>query len=148
MRLVWYSPVAYCLFNPIEAGLGSKSCAAADGLLSVNPAGELLPCSSFERGIGDLVHRPFEEVWQSRAALYWRRKEFLPPVCVNCELKHICCGACPLYWDERGGFEELRGIAPGAPLAANTLWSLKGRLWSRTRGVGLARREARQGEKE
>ena len=148
MRLVWYSPVAYCLFNPIEAGLGSKSCAAADGLLSVNPAGELLPCSSFERGIGDLVHRPFEEVWQSRAALYWRRKEFLPPVCVNCELKHICCGACPLYWDERGGFEELRGIAPGAPLAANTLWSLRGRLWSRTRGVGLARRETCQGEKE
>jgi len=26
-RLVWYSPVPYCLFNPIEAGLGSKSCA-------------------------------------------------------------------------------------------------------------------------
>jgi hypothetical protein len=42
VRLVWYSPVPYCLFNPVQAGLGSKSCACVDGLISVNPAGELL----------------------------------------------------------------------------------------------------------
>jgi len=148
MRLVWYSPVAYCLFNPIEAGLGSKSCAAVDGLLSVNPAGELLPCSSFEQGIGSLLHRSFQEVWNTRTALYWRRKEFLPPVCVNCELKHICCGACPLYWDERGNFDELKGVAPGAPPGATALWNLRRRLWSRTRGVGLAHRRACQDGKE
>jgi len=48
-KLVWYSPVPYCLFNPITHDLGSKSCACVDGLLSVSPSGELLPCSSFER---------------------------------------------------------------------------------------------------
>ncbi|MFH1929538.1 MAG: PqqD family peptide modification chaperone [Chloroflexota bacterium] len=136
-RLVWYSPVPYCLFNPIEAGLGSKSCACVDGLLSVNPAGELIPCSSFEQGIGSLLEHSFDEVWYTRTARYWRRKEFLPPVCQRCELKHICCGACPLYWDERGGFTELDGVAPGAPLGAHAIWNLKRRLWSHTRGVGL-----------
>lgn len=137
IRFVWYSPVPYCMFNPVQAGLGSKSCACVDGLVSVNPAGQLIPCSSFERGIGDLLHEPFETVWFSRTALYWRHKEFLPPMCENCEIKHICCGACPLYWDERKSFDELRDVAPGGPLGATLRWRLRKALWSGTRGVGL-----------
>ena len=39
LAFVWYSPVPYCLFNPVQAGLGSKSCACVDGLLSVEPDG-------------------------------------------------------------------------------------------------------------
>ncbi len=136
-RLVWYSPVPYCLFNPVQAGLGSKSCACVDGLLSVNPAGELLPCSSFERGIGDLLHEPFVKVWRTRTALYWRRKEFVPPVCQRCTIRDICCGACPLYWDQRRSFAELEGVAPGGPFWAVPLWRLKKALWAGTRGVGL-----------
>lgn len=145
-RLVWYSPLPYCLFNPIVHELGSKSCACVDGLLSVNPAGELLPCSSFERGIGNLLEKPFAEVWYSRTALYWRRKEFLPPPCRRCEMRHICCGACPLYWDERGGFVELEGIAPQPPPFSRPLWALKRRLWSGTRGVGLEARASASAE--
>ena len=68
-RLVWYSPVPYCMFNPVQAGLGSKSCACVDGLVSVNPAGQLLPCSSFEQGIGDLLHEPFKHVVQPHGAI-------------------------------------------------------------------------------
>jgi len=140
-RLVWYSPVPYCHFNPITHGLGSKSCACVDGLLSVSPAGELLPCSSYERGIGSLLEKPFAEVWGSRTALYWRRKEFLPPPCQRCDMREICCGACPLYWDERGGFQELEGMAPAPSPLARPVWEVKRRLWSGTRGVGLASRK-------
>jgi len=140
VRFVWYSPVPYCLFNPVQAGLGSKSCACVDGLISVNPAGELLPCSSFERGIGDLLHRPFHEVWYSRTARYWRNKEFVPPTCQRCKIRDICGGACPLYWDERGNFDELKPVAPGGPFWAGPIWRLKKLLWSGTRGVGLAKR--------
>jgi len=137
VRFVWYSPVPYCMFNPVQAGLGSKSCACVDGLISVNPAGQLIPCSSFEQGIGDLVHDSFDKVWHSRTALYWRRKEFTPPICQRCSIKDICGGACPLYWDERGSFDELKGFAPGGPPWAGLTWRLKKALWSRTRGVGL-----------
>jgi radical SAM protein with 4Fe4S-binding SPASM domain len=139
VHFVWYSPVPYCMFNPVQAGLGSKSCACVDGLLSVNPAGQLLPCSSFERGIGDLLHRPFAQVWHSRTALYWRRKEFLPPMCQRCAINDICCGACPLYWEQRGGFKELEGIAPGGSAVNALSWRVRRALWSGTWGVGLRR---------
>ncbi|MBC7264696.1 MAG: radical SAM protein [Chloroflexi bacterium] len=138
VRFVWYSPLPYCIFNPIAHGLGSKSCAAVDGLLSVSPSGEVLPCSSFERGIGSLLRNSFAEVWFSPTALYWRRKEFLPPVCQNCELKTICCGACPLYWDQRGNFDELANVATPAPTWRSLLWQVKRRWWGRTQGVGLS----------
>ena len=137
VRFVWYSPVPYCRFNPVQAGLGSKSCACVDGLISVNPAGELIPCSSFERGIGDLLHQSFDKVWHTRTALYWRRKEFIPPVCQRCQIRDICCGACPLYWEERGSFDELDDVAPGGPPWAGLVWRVKRALWSRTWGVGL-----------
>jgi radical SAM protein with 4Fe4S-binding SPASM domain len=141
IRLVWYSPVPYCLFNPVLAGIGSNSCAAADGLLSIGPKGEVLPCSSFEEGIGSLLHQPFDEVWNSRTALYWRRKEFLPPVCRSCEMRRICCGACPLYWDDVGSFEELlqtHGALDkrGSGRLAEWTWKLRRRYRGRTKGVG------------
>lgn len=136
-RLVWYSPVPYCLFNPVQAGLGAKSCACVDGLISVNPAGQLLPCSSFEHGVGDLLNQPFEDVWFSRTAYYWRRKEFIPPMCQRCQIRDICCGACPLYWDERGSFAELEGVAPGGPVWSALIWRLRKALFAGTRGVGL-----------
>ena len=96
MRFVWYSPVPYCLFNPIAHGLGSQACAAADGLLSIAPDGTVLPCSSFEQGVGNLLTEEFDAVWNRRAARYWRNKEFLPPGCQACDVAAVCCGACPL----------------------------------------------------
>lgn len=137
VKLVWYSPTPYCLFNPVTHGLGSKSCACVDGLLSVAPNGELLPCSSYEHGIGNLLQRPFAELWYSAQARYWRGKHFLPPTCQRCEIKHICCGACPLYWEAHGGFSELAGASPGARWMDTFIWKVKRRLWGKARGVGL-----------
>jgi len=52
-------------------------------------------------------------------------------------MKHICNGACPLYWDAHGGFDEIPRTA--GMLAANTLlWKTKRRLWGRACGVGLS----------
>jgi radical SAM protein with 4Fe4S-binding SPASM domain len=137
VKFVWYSPVPYCLFNPVTHGLGSKSCACVDGLLSVAPDGELLPCSSYERGIGNLLQRPFAELWYSAQARYWRGKRFLPPACRRCEISHICCGACPLYWEAHGGFAELEGIAPQARWTDTLVWKVRRRLWGQACGVGL-----------
>jgi radical SAM protein with 4Fe4S-binding SPASM domain len=137
MRFVWYSPVPLCLFNPVAHGLGSQSCSAADGLLSIAPDGQVLPCSSFEQGVGNLLHESFDVVWNRRSSKYWRRKEFLPPGCRDCNLADLCCGACPLYWDERGDFGEIEEhLAPTGRLP-NALWRVKKRMLGRVRGVGV-----------
>jgi radical SAM protein with 4Fe4S-binding SPASM domain len=107
VRLVWYSPIPYCIFNPVLHGLGAKSCACVDAILSVDPSGQLLPCSSFAGGLGSLLERTFAEIWRSPQAMYWRRKEFLPPPCRGCADADVCGGGCPLYWDAVGSFAEL-----------------------------------------
>ena len=107
VRLVWYSPIPYCLFNPVLHGLGAKSCACVDGILSVDPSGEVLPCSSFERGIGSLLEHNFETIFSGRRARYWKEKAFVPPMCRDCVDVDVCAGACPLYWDAAGSFAEL-----------------------------------------
>ncbi|HEX9186957.1 MAG TPA: radical SAM protein [Vicinamibacteria bacterium] len=104
VELVWYSPLPLCLFNTIAHGLGNRGCAAADGLLHVSPSGDVLPCSSFGHGesLGNLLRRPFEEVWQSRAARFFRSKQMMPPGCARCPEAAACQGACVLYWREAG----------------------------------------------
>jgi radical SAM protein with 4Fe4S-binding SPASM domain len=138
MRFVWYSPVPHCLFNPIVYGLGSQSCSAADGLLSIAPDGQVLPCSSFEQGVGNLLDGDFETIWNRRAARYWRNKEFVPPGCKNCEMVDICCGACPLYWDEQGSFAELQPHLRDTSAWERLAWRLKRRFVGQTRGVGVS----------
>jgi radical SAM protein with 4Fe4S-binding SPASM domain len=112
VKLVWYSPIPFCLFNPVLHDLGPKSCACVDGILSVDPAGQVLPCSSFGEGIGSLLRCSFDDIYRSRRARYWRDKEFVPPVCRRCRDVDLCAGACPLYWDQAGSFAEIP--RPGA----------------------------------
>ena len=107
VEFMWYSPTPMCIFNPLAMGLGNKSCAACDGLLSVSPTGDVLPCSSYAEPVGNLLTRPFEEVWQSARAVFFRRKQYAPPQCAGCEDFLACAGACPLYWSAMGT-DELR----------------------------------------
>ncbi len=137
LRFVWYSPLPYCLLNPIEHDLGSQSCSAADGLLSIAPDGQVLPCSSFERGFGNLLREDFEAIWRRRTARYWRSKEFLPPGCRGCELAAICCGACPLYWDEQRNFREIGSFTRQTPPWDRLAWRLKRWMVGRVKGVGV-----------
>ena len=107
VEFMWYSPTPYCIFNPIAARLGGKSCAACDGLLSVAPNGDVLPCSSVPKSVGNLLKTKFDKVWNSRRALYWRGKRFAHGICKKCPEFNLCTGACPIYWDAMG-YEELR----------------------------------------
>ena len=104
VELVWYSPLPLCLFNTIAHGLGNRGCAAADGLLHVSPSGDVLPCSSFghAESLGNLLREPFEAIWQSRAARFFRAKQMMPAGCESCPEAAACQGACVLYWRARG----------------------------------------------
>jgi radical SAM protein with 4Fe4S-binding SPASM domain len=107
MTFFWYSPIPHCHYNAIARGLGNKSCAAMDGLLSVSPAGDVLPCSSFPETMGNLLSRDFSEIWFSPRAEYFKNKEYAPAECAGCESFTACQAACPLYW-RHAGTSEIR----------------------------------------
>lgn len=106
VEFMWYSPTPMCLFNPIANGLGNKGCSACDGLLSVAANGDVLPCSSYDDPVGNLLRQDVLDVWTSAKARRYRRKEFAHPSCRDCEDFPLCHGACPLYWRHMG-FGEL-----------------------------------------
>ncbi|MAT72746.1 MAG: hypothetical protein CMJ58_24975 [Planctomycetaceae bacterium] len=98
----WYSPTPFCIFNPIAHGLGNKGCAACDGLVHVSPSGEVLPCSSFARGVGNVLDDGLEKVWFGKDAQYYKQKRQAHPICRTCEHFQLCQGACTLYWSGMG----------------------------------------------
>ncbi len=98
IEFMWYSPVPLKIFNTITAGLGNKGCAACDGLLSVDSTGNILPCSSWNEPVGNLLQKPFSEIWNSTRATYIRNKREAPSECEGCDNFAVCQGACPLFW--------------------------------------------------
>ena len=102
LTFFWYSPTPFCYYNPIARGMGNKSCAAVDGLISVSANGGLLPCSSWDEPIGNLLKSSFNDLWFSQRALFYKHKHFAPSVCRECDSFTACQGACPLYWRSYG----------------------------------------------
>lgn len=97
-----------CLFNPVIHGLGNKGCAACDGLLSIAPNGDVLPCSSFPEPVGNLLTASsFHTLWQSDRVRYFQQKQYAHEKCQACEDFVICQGGCPLYWQQVGYGEIL-----------------------------------------
>ena len=117
VEFMWYSPVPMCLFNSVAHGLGNKGCSACDGLVSVAANGDVLPCSSCNDAVGNLLREEFDAIWQSAKARAYREKAFAHPRCKSCADFYICHGACPLYW-RQVGFGELECQWPEAAAAA------------------------------
>ena len=109
LEFMWYSPTPVCIFNPVIHGLGNKGCAACDGLLSVSPSGDILPCSSYPKPMANMlrIKGRFRRAWQSRAFRYFRNKGFAHRLCRSCDDLAICNGGCPLYWKQLGYGELL-----------------------------------------
>jgi len=112
VEFFWYSPTPMCLYNPIARGLGNKSCAACDGLLSVSPSGDVLPCSSWPEPVGNLVADGFSAIWFSEKALWFKEKKYAPAECRACPSFNACQAACPLYW-KHAGYSELANSKEG-----------------------------------
>ncbi|MCA1949389.1 MAG: radical SAM protein [Treponema sp.] len=98
MTFFWYSPTPFCSYNPIARGQGNKSCAALDGLLSVAPDGSVLPCSSWDEPLGNVLEQSFREIWFGSKSAFFKEKHFAPQPCKKCPSFVACQGACPLYW--------------------------------------------------
>ncbi len=109
VEFMWYSPIPMCIFNTITHDLGNKGCAACDGLISVAPNGDILPCASYDQPVGNLKKSSFAEIWQGKNAKFFRNKTFAHSICQDCDSFAICNGGCPLYW-RNIGFSELLSI--------------------------------------
>ncbi len=111
VRFMWYSPTPLCLFNPVSHQLGNKGCSACEGLLSVDPFGRILPCSSWKEPVGNLLEEGFKRLWFGERGKFLREKREAHPDCRDCGHFAVCHGACPLYFKAHGYSELEKALA-------------------------------------
>jgi radical SAM protein with 4Fe4S-binding SPASM domain len=95
-RLIWYTPTQYCHFNPIQLDLGVKGCTAALYNMCVEPNGDVIPCQSYYKSLGNLLDSPWDEIWEHPIALQLRNRTNIPEGCRSCDFLPECGGGCPL----------------------------------------------------
>jgi radical SAM protein with 4Fe4S-binding SPASM domain len=95
-RLIWYTPTQYCHFDPMQLELGVKGCTAALYNMCVEPDGSVLPCQSYYQPLGNLLHDPWDSIWNHDLAVSLRERRNLPVDCMACALLLECGGGCPL----------------------------------------------------
>jgi radical SAM protein with 4Fe4S-binding SPASM domain len=95
-RLIWYTPTQYCHFDPVQMQLGVKGCTAAMYNLCVEPDGAVLPCQSYYEPLGNLLHDPWDSIWEHELARSLRERRFVPEGCRACAVLAECGGGCPL----------------------------------------------------
>jgi radical SAM protein with 4Fe4S-binding SPASM domain len=95
-RLIWYTPTQYCNFDPVQMQLGVKGCTAARYNMCVEPDGGAIPCQSYYYQVGNLLHDPWDSIWNHELSLWLRQRRYAPAKCEGCGLLAECGGGCPL----------------------------------------------------
>lgn len=107
MRLLWYTPTAYCRLSPLELGLGPRRCNAGEYSLCIEPNGDVLPCQSFYEPAGNLLADPWESIWNSRLFRSFRDRTEqpeacgLPRECWDCPELEVCGSGCRIERESR-----------------------------------------------
>ena len=94
----WFTPTCYLKFNPLDLGLGPKSCSACITNMAVRPDGVVAPCQSWlhDEGLGNILTAPWEQIFNHPLARRIREHEFRDPKCKECDHLAICGGACQI----------------------------------------------------
>ena len=95
-RLIWYTPTQYCHFNPVQFELGIKGCSAARYNMCIEPNGDVIPCQSYYQALGNLLHDPWQSIWEHPLAIQLRYHQNVPQACTSCDFLAECGGGCPL----------------------------------------------------
>lgn len=98
LELNWFTPTCYLKFNPLELGLGPKSCSACITNMAVRPDGVVVPCQSWlhDEGLGNILSTRWARIFNHPMARRIRDHEFTDPKCRECEHMTICGGACQI----------------------------------------------------
>lgn len=100
-RLIWYTPTQYCHFDPVQMELGVKSCTAALYNMCIEPDGVVIPCQSYYRGMGNILHDDWDSIWNHELACWLRERQYVPDECGACPVLAECGGGCPLSLGEQ-----------------------------------------------
>jgi len=100
LKFLWYTPTQYCRFDPVQLGLGVKSCTAAKINMCVGPNGDVYPCQSYFESLGNILKDDWQKIWNHPLALRIRKREYVEPKCKNCPQLRICGCGCPLELKE------------------------------------------------
>lgn len=98
-RLIWYTPTQYCGFDPQALDLGVKGCTAALYNMCVEPNGDVLPCQSYYRPVGNILRDDWDSIWNHDLSTRLRERKGLPEKCGGCGLLAECGGGCPLQFE-------------------------------------------------
>lgn len=99
-RLIWYTPTQYCHFDPMQLELGVKGCTAALYNMCIEPDGSLIPCQSYYHSLGNILTRPWNELWNHELCIRLRERQYMPAKCRTCALQSECGGGCPLALEQ------------------------------------------------
>ena len=109
MRFLWYTPTEYCRMSPIELEIGAKRCNAGEYSLCIEPNGDVLPCQSYYVSAGNILHDPWEQIWDGELFRSFRYREEdpkgygLPEKCWTCPDLPLCGGGCRIEREARDG---------------------------------------------
>jgi radical SAM protein with 4Fe4S-binding SPASM domain len=96
MKFMWYTPTQYCKLNPVNLGLGVKSCTAARVNMCIGPRGEVYPCQSYFEEVGNILQDSWEKIWNHSLCISLRAREYAPEKCGECAQLPVCGAGCPL----------------------------------------------------
>ena len=101
LKFLWYTPTQYCRFDPVQLGLGVKSCTAAMINMCVGPNGDVYPCQSYFESLGNILVDSWEKIWNHSLAVKIRNREYVEPKCKDCPQLQVCGGGCPLELQDK-----------------------------------------------
>jgi radical SAM protein with 4Fe4S-binding SPASM domain len=101
LKFLWYTPTQYCRFDPVQLGLGVKSCTAAMINMCVGPNGDVYPCQSYFESLGNILVDSWEKIWNHPLAVKIRNREYVEPKCKDCPQLQVCGGGCPLELQDK-----------------------------------------------
>jgi radical SAM protein with 4Fe4S-binding SPASM domain len=94
----WFTPTRYCELNPVNMGLGVKSCSAALMNMCVGPNGDVYPCQSYFKSLGNILSDRWADIWNNPLSVELRARKYAPSKCVDCEDFKTCGSGCPLEY--------------------------------------------------
>lgn len=99
-KLIWYTPTEYCQFDPTAQNLGVKGCTAALYSMCIESNGDVLPCQSYYRPLGNFLRDTWDTIWNHPLSIQLRERRDLPFKCETCSLVAECGGGCPLRFED------------------------------------------------